>query len=804
MAGERVEGLRRLIADPRLPADHRRRSCCVHRPARLRPRARPLSRRPLFGVKADAFSIGFGREIAGLDRQARHALEARLAAARRLCEVRRRHEPGEPADRRVAGAAAPRSARRPSRPSRCGSARSSSLAGPVDQFPARDPDPRRLRARLRRADAPRPSSARSTPAAPRPAAGLAAGRPDHRARRPRDRRLRRHRDATSRSAPGEPVAIDVDRGGERDRARDVAIGTSTEQRPVRQRLRASACSASGRRAPVDRAGRPARGARRRGAPDRRHRRDDGRRRWARSSPAAARSRNSAGRSASPRFRASRLTLGWLDVRLADRAASRLIWDSSTCCQSRCWMAATCCSTRSRRSGGGRSTPQVQEWAFRAGLAAILALMLFVTFNDLGSFGLWSRLGRLDRLTHDWGRAGGTGRTAGALVPAVYRGRDGDSDRSVSNGRGIVRRAPAGGTMLGGVAAPAQAQTAPAPRRAGRAAPPAARQAAPARQRRRRRAGRAHDQARSRVEGIAAARARDGALLHQAARRRRPTPARRSIRRCKDLYATDLFADVVDRRRRDRRHRASASARTRSSTASSSRATSALKDDKITQGDQARAAPDLHPLRGPRRTSRGSSSCIAARAASPRRSSRRWSASTRTASTSCSRSTKGRSPRSARSTSSATSMFSDGKLRGADGDQAGAPATASSARAPRYDQDRLAYDQQKLRQFYLTQGYADFRVVSAVAELTPDKKDFIITYVVEEGPALQVRRRHRRQRHPRFRRQQARRARCRCKKGDWYNAKQVEDTVDQLNETAGLFGYAFADVEPELQPRRRTR
>ncbi len=52
----------------------------------------------------------------------------------------------------------------------------------------------------------------------------------------------------------------------------------------------------------------------------------------------------------------------------------------------------------------------------------------------------------------------------------------------------------------------------------------------------------------------------------------------------------------------------------------------------------------------------------------------------------------------------------------------------------YDPDRMAFDQQKLRQFYLTNGYADFRVVSAVAELTPDKKDFIITYVVEEGRA----------------------------------------------------------------------
>ncbi|HET9460068.1 MAG TPA: POTRA domain-containing protein, partial [Sphingomicrobium sp.] len=51
----------------------------------------------------------------------------------------------------------------------------------------------------------------------------------------------------------------------------------------------------------------------------------------------------------------------------------------------------------------------------------------------------------------------------------------------------------------------------------------------------------------------------------------------------------------------------------------------------------------------------------------------------------------------------------------------------------YDPDRLAADQQKLRAFYLTQGYADFRVVSALAELTPDRRDFIITYVIEEGP-----------------------------------------------------------------------
>ncbi len=39
-------------------------------------------------------------------------------------------------------------------------------------------------------------------------------------------------------------------------------------------------------------------------------------------------------------------------------------------------------------------PRVQEWAFRGGLAAVLALMLVVTFNDLGAVGLWQRLAGL--------------------------------------------------------------------------------------------------------------------------------------------------------------------------------------------------------------------------------------------------------------------------------------------------------------------------------------------------------------------------------------------------------------------------
>ena len=47
--------------------------------------------------------------------------------------------------------------------------------------------------------------------------------------------------------------------------------------------------------------------------------------------------------------------------------------------------------------GARRRPvasAVQDWAFRSGLALLLALMVFVTLNDLGSFGLWTAVARL--------------------------------------------------------------------------------------------------------------------------------------------------------------------------------------------------------------------------------------------------------------------------------------------------------------------------------------------------------------------------------------------------------------------------
>ncbi len=141
-------------------------------------------------------------------------------------------------------------------------------------------------------------------------------------------------------------------------------------------------------------------------------------------------------------------------------------------------------------------------------------------------------------------------------------------------------------------------------------------------------------------------------------------------------------------------------------------------------------------------------------------------------------------------------FSDGELRSEMVTKQARPTRFFSSRTS-YDPDRLAFDQQKLRQFYLTEGYADFRVVSAVAELTPDKRDFIITYVVEEGQrykfgdvAVQS--------ELRDFSSDGLTKNLPMHEGDWYNAKQVEDTSDQFKELAGTFGYAFAEVDPQFK------
>ncbi len=148
------------------------------------------------------------------------------------------------------------------------------------------------------------------------------------------------------------------------------------------------------------------------------------------------------------------------------------------------------------------------------------------------------------------------------------------------------------------------------------------------------------------------------------------------------------------------------------------------------------------------------------------------------------------------------VFSDGELKGEMYTRERGLTTLLSSNTT-YDPDRLAADQQKLRQFYLTNGYADFRVVSAVAELTSDRQDFIITYVVEEGQQYNF--------GPVTVESQLRdftpealQAILPMREGQRYDAKLVEDTIESLGQTAGLLGYAFADIRPRISRDRENR
>lgn len=121
----------------------------------------------------------------------------------------------------------------------------------------------------------------------------------------------------------------------------------------------------------------------------------------------------------------------------------------------------------------------------------------------------------------------------------------------------------------------------------------------------------------------------------------------------------------------------------------------------------------------------------------------------------------------------------------------------------YDPDRLEYDRELLRQFYANQGYADFRVVSAVAELTPDQEDFYITFTIDEGEKYEF---------GEIKVETALdkldgellRAVVPIAEGTQFKGDLIEDSVDALSFAAGVAGYAFVDVRPRVDRDPETR
>ena len=121
----------------------------------------------------------------------------------------------------------------------------------------------------------------------------------------------------------------------------------------------------------------------------------------------------------------------------------------------------------------------------------------------------------------------------------------------------------------------------------------------------------------------------------------------------------------------------------------------------------------------------------------------------------------------------------------------------------YDPDRLTFDRELLRRFYLSEGYADFRVISAVAELTPDRTGFFITFTVEEGNRykfgkIEVVTALRDLKADQIEHELP------MAEGERFDADKVEKTIRLLTSLVGNLGYAFVDIRRQVRRDRSTR
>lgn len=120
----------------------------------------------------------------------------------------------------------------------------------------------------------------------------------------------------------------------------------------------------------------------------------------------------------------------------------------------------------------------------------------------------------------------------------------------------------------------------------------------------------------------------------------------------------------------------------------------------------------------------------------------------------------------------------------------------------YDTDRVNYDVELLRRFYFSNGYADFKVVSKVAEQNPVNNNFNITFNVEEGKkykfgevtlksdfeSLDIKSLDKE---------------IETKTGKTFNADQVNKTISNITAKLSEIGYAFVDVQTEYKSNKDT-
>jgi outer membrane protein insertion porin family len=114
----------------------------------------------------------------------------------------------------------------------------------------------------------------------------------------------------------------------------------------------------------------------------------------------------------------------------------------------------------------------------------------------------------------------------------------------------------------------------------------------------------------------------------------------------------------------------------------------------------------------------------------------------------------------------------------------------------YDPERVNYDKELLRRFYLKNGYADIDVKSATAELAPDRSAFLLTFVISEGEKYTVGKVDIDNKLPKLD-VAALKPLLGIGPGDDYDGDAVEKTSEALQDAIQQQGYAFVEVKPRI-------
>ncbi|MGI9434479.1 MAG: outer membrane protein assembly factor BamA [Geminicoccaceae bacterium] len=117
----------------------------------------------------------------------------------------------------------------------------------------------------------------------------------------------------------------------------------------------------------------------------------------------------------------------------------------------------------------------------------------------------------------------------------------------------------------------------------------------------------------------------------------------------------------------------------------------------------------------------------------------------------------------------------------------------------YDPDRLSFDQELLKRHYLSRGYVDFNVRSAIAELTSDGETFVITFTLDEGEKYDFGKIDIDAQLPDLEPEVLREL-IETQSETPYNADDVESSIVALTDEIGKLGFAFVNIEPTLDKR----